>query len=71
MKRFMTLSLILFGVGIALVVYAVVFGPNKFSRAARDSQNPVGQIQYNTPDGSPQKPWLETHKNDSAQPAGR
>ena len=60
MKRFMRLSLILFGAGLALVVYALLFGPNKLSDAARDEKIPVGEVQYN----SPKTPGLE-------QPAGR
>lgn len=72
MKRFMTLSLILFGAGIALILYAVLFGPNKFERAARDTQVPVGEIQYDAAEESPQKPWLDSQKkNNQVQPAER
>lgn len=79
MKRFMRLSLLLFGVGIALVAYALIFGPNKFSDAAKDEKIPVGEIQYDTPDESPQQPWLESEKKTSnptvpgpqTQPASR
>lgn len=75
MKRFMRLSLILFGAGLALVLYAVLFGPAKFERSINDKQIPVGEIQYDAPEGSPQKPWLESDKSipspNQAQPAGR
>lgn len=68
MKRFMRLSLILFGAGLALVLYAVLFGPSKFERSITDRKVPVGEIQYNQPDGSPQQPWLDRNK---PQPASR
>lgn len=70
MGRFMRLSLILFGAGLALVLYTLLFGPSKFERSVTDRKTPVGEIQYNSPDGSPQQPWLDSQKA-KPQPAGR
>lgn len=69
MKRFMGLALVLFGAGLALVLYAVLFGPRDFKKSLTDKQVPVNQIQYNGYSaGSPQQNTLDT-KSGATMPA--